>query len=46
MNFPIQDQYAAEYLALVAAGATHDEAVKQIAQTNEVPVDAVEKEVA
>ena len=43
MNFPIQDQYAAEYLALIAAGAEHSQAVEQIAISNEVAVEEVEK---
>lgn len=42
MHFPIQDQFAAEYLALIEAGASHEEAVAQIAQSNEVNVEQVE----
>lgn len=42
MNFPIQDQFAAEYMALIEVGASHDEAVAQIAQSNEVEVADVE----
>ncbi len=46
MHFPIHDAYAAEYLALIEVGATHEEAVAQIAQTNEVDPQQVEQEVA
>jgi hypothetical protein len=40
----INDAYVNEYLALVAVGATHEEAVAQIAQSNEVDVAKVEVE--
>jgi hypothetical protein len=40
----INDDYVTEYLALVAVGATHEEAVAQIAQSNEVDVSQVEVE--
>jgi hypothetical protein len=43
MHFPnINEAYIGEYLALLAAGATHDEAVIQVAQSNEVEVSQVE----
>jgi hypothetical protein len=42
----INDAYAKEYLELVAVGATHEEAVAQIAQSNEVDVSQVEVECA
>jgi hypothetical protein len=42
----INDAYVNEYLALVAVGATHEEAVVQIAQSNEVDVSQVEVECA
>lgn len=42
----INDAYAIEYLALIAVGATHEEAVAQIAQSNEVDVSQVEVECA
>lgn len=42
----IADAYVFEYLALVAVGATHEEAVAQIAQSNEVNVSQVEVECA
>ena len=38
------DQYVLEYLALIAIGASHEEAVAQIAQSNEVDVSQVEVE--
>lgn len=38
----INDDYVFEYLELVALGATHEEAVAQIAQSNEVNVAHVE----
>lgn len=40
----INDAYVFEYLALVAVGATHEEAVAQVAQSNEVDVSQVEVE--
>lgn len=40
----INDNYVFEYLELVAVGATHEEAVAQIAQSNEVDVSQVEVE--
>lgn len=40
----INDAYVNEYLALVAIGASHEEAVAQIAQSNEVEVAEVEVE--
>ncbi len=40
----IADTYVLEYLGLVAVGATHEEAVAQIAQSNEVDVSHVEVE--
>lgn len=40
----IADAYVLEYLALIAVGATHEEAVAQIAQSNEVNVAQVEVE--
>lgn len=40
----IADDYVFEYLELVAVGATHEEAVAQIAQSNEVNVTQVEVE--
>jgi hypothetical protein len=46
MHFPIQDQYAAEVLALIEAGATLAEAIQQAAISNEVPVEAIQKEAA
>jgi hypothetical protein len=42
----IADAYVLEYLALTAVGATHEEAVAQIAQSNEVEVSQVEVECA
>lgn len=42
----INDDYVFEYLELVAVGATHEEAVAQIAQSNEVDVSQVEVECA
>lgn len=42
----INDAYVSEYLALVAAGATHEEAVAQVAQSNEVDVPQVVVECA
>lgn len=38
----IADAYVLEYLALVAVGATHEEAVAQIAQSNELDISQVE----
>ena len=35
-------RYAVEYQALIEVGATHEEAVAQIAQSNEVEVSQVE----
>ena len=47
MHVPtINEAFVNEYLALIEAGATHDEAVAQIAQTNELPGEAVAKEAA
>ncbi|WP_186511272.1 hypothetical protein [Caenimonas sedimenti] len=40
----INDAYVFEYLELVAVGATHEEAVAQIAQSNEVEPSQVEIE--
>jgi hypothetical protein len=40
----INESYVLEYLGLVAVGATHEEAVAQIAQSNEVDVSKVEVE--
>jgi hypothetical protein len=40
----INDAYVNEYLALVAVGASHEEAVAQIAQSNEIEVSQVEVE--
>jgi hypothetical protein len=42
----INESYVLEYLGLVAVGATHEEAVAQIAQSNEVEVSQVEVECA
>lgn len=42
----INERYVFEYLALIAVGATHEEAVAQIAQSNEVNVSQVEVECA
>ena len=42
----ITDAYVLEYLALIAVGATHEEAVAQIAQSNEVEITQVEVECA
>lgn len=42
----IADNFALEYLALVAVGATHEEAVAQIAQSNEIDATQVEVECA
>lgn len=42
----IAEAYVLEYLALIAVGATHEEAVAQIAQSNEVEVSQVEVECA
>jgi len=43
MHFPtINEAYVNEYLALIEVGASHDEAVTQIAQSNEVEVSEVE----
>jgi hypothetical protein len=42
VNFPIQDQFAAEYMALREVGASHAEAVDQIAKTHEVEAAEVE----
>jgi len=42
----IKDDYVSEYLELVSVGATHEEAVAQIAQSNEVDVSEVEVECA
>lgn len=37
LNFPaINERYVADYLDLLAVGATHDEAVHQVALQNEV----------
>lgn len=38
----INEQFVNEYLALIEAGASHDEAVAQVAQTNEVKQAEVE----
>lgn len=47
MHFPtINEAYINEYLALIEAGATHAEAVQQIAISNEVEVTQVEAEAA
>lgn len=47
MHVPqINERYILEYLALVAAGATHAEAVAQIAQSNEIDQSQVEAECA
>jgi hypothetical protein len=40
----IVDNFVLEYLALVAVGATHEEAVAQIAQSNEIDATQVEVE--
>ncbi|MEJ7929876.1 MULTISPECIES: hypothetical protein [Ramlibacter] len=42
----IKAPFAAEYLALIAVGATHQEAVAQIAQSNEIDPVQVEAECA
>jgi hypothetical protein len=38
----VAPRYAVEYQALIEVGATHEEAVAQIAQSNEVEVSQVE----
>lgn len=46
MHFPtINEQYVNEYLELLAVGATHEEAVRQVALQNEVDTAAVESAV-
>ncbi len=40
----VKSGFIFEYLALLAAGATHDEALAQVAQSNEVDVSHVEAE--
>jgi hypothetical protein len=46
MHFPtINVQYINEYLDLLAVGATHEEAVRQVALQNEVDAGAVENAV-
>ena len=40
----VADDYVLEYLALIAAGATHAEAVAQVAQSNEIDASQVEVE--
>ncbi|MEJ7929860.1 hypothetical protein WG922_07740 [Ramlibacter sp. AN1015] len=42
MNFQINERFVPEYLALIEVGATHAEAVAQIALTNEVAETEVE----
>lgn len=47
MHFPtINEAYVTDYLDLLAVGATHDEAVRQVALQNEVEVAEVESAVA
>lgn len=38
----INEIYANEYLALVGSGASHQEAIAQVAQSNEVNISQVE----
>ena len=40
----IKEKYTKEYLALVEVGATHEEAVAQVAHSNEVETAEVEVE--
>lgn len=45
MHIPeINEIYVNEYLALIGAGATHEEAVAQVAQSNEIDAADVEVE--
>jgi hypothetical protein len=47
MHFPtINEAYVSDYLDLLAVGATHDEAVRQVALQNEVDPCEVETAVA
>ncbi|WP_322469168.1 hypothetical protein SOM08_14385 [Hydrogenophaga sp. SNF1] len=40
-NRTIKDQYCREYHALIEVGATPEEALAQVAQSNEISIDAV-----